>query len=112
MRVLPGGDPGLDVRVLVDCEAAPVRDLPRVRPTSHPCDVDLAPLARTARRMSVMNATNSRPVTPAKTEVPYCSCGHHDDAHDVIATRFCAATRDGALTRGCICHPGPTFRSP
>ena len=34
-----------------------------------------------------------------------CSaCVHPVDAHDVIATRFCAATIARALGRGCACQ--------
>ena len=57
-------------------------------------------------------ATIAPPATPATTAADQCRCGHLDNAHDVIAARFCAATQAGALSRGCICHPGPTFRSP
>jgi hypothetical protein len=64
------------------------------------------------RANKAMTATSVPPVTPAKTAVSHCSCGHDDDAHDMIAARFCAATRAETLTRGCICQPGPTFRSP
>jgi hypothetical protein len=59
-----------------------------------------------------MTATIALPFTPSKSATDQCGCGHLDSAHDVIAARFCAATQAGALTRGCICHPGPTFRSP
>jgi hypothetical protein len=32
-------------------------------------------------------------------------CPHLRTAHDVISTRYCAATEAGALTRGCVCPP-------
>jgi hypothetical protein len=32
-------------------------------------------------------------------------CGHLVDGHDRIALRFCAATLQNALSRGCICPP-------
>ena len=31
-------------------------------------------------------------------------CPHILDGHDVIGRRFCQATLDGALTRGCACR--------
>lgn len=31
------------------------------------------------------------------------SCNHPSADHDPIALRFCAATGNGALARGCIC---------
>ena len=34
-----------------------------------------------------------------------CTCGHLLEHHDRIATRYCAATRDGDLSRACICTP-------
>jgi hypothetical protein len=118
VRVLPGADPCLDVCVLVECEAADVGELPRVRSSGHPRDVDLASLAEAVGRMSALansdclTATLPPPAPPANSATDSCGCGHLDSAHDVIAARFCAATQAGALSRGCICHPGPTFRSP
>jgi hypothetical protein len=32
-----------------------------------------------------------------------CACGHALAAHDVISTRYCAATTAHQLSRGCIC---------
>jgi hypothetical protein len=32
-----------------------------------------------------------------------CVCGHQGERHDRIATRYCAATVDGRLERGCVC---------
>lgn len=38
--------------------------------------------------------------------VPLCDvCRHTEASHDAISRRFCAATLNGALTRGCICRP-------
>jgi hypothetical protein len=31
-------------------------------------------------------------------------CPHKPASHDAIAARFCAATRDGAIVRGCVCQ--------
>ncbi|GAA3525598.1 hypothetical protein GCM10022222_05620 [Amycolatopsis ultiminotia] len=33
-------------------------------------------------------------------------CPHARDAHDPIASRFCAATAAGELPRGCACASG------
>lgn len=30
-------------------------------------------------------------------------CTHPREMHDGIATRYCAATASGALSRGCVC---------
>lgn len=54
----------------------------------------------------------SLPTARAQTAMHQCGCGHLDEAHDEIASRYCAATQTGALTRGCICHPAPTVRTP
>ncbi len=32
-------------------------------------------------------------------------CPHPHADHDAIATRFCSATGDGAIARGCVCQP-------
>jgi hypothetical protein len=34
------------------------------------------------------------------------SCPHAQDVHDAIALRYCAATRETTLSRGCICRGG------
>jgi lipopolysaccharide assembly protein A len=52
VRVLPRPDPRIDVCVLVEREAADIRDLPRMRSARHPYDRDLAPLAEAVSRMS------------------------------------------------------------
>jgi hypothetical protein len=31
-------------------------------------------------------------------------CPHKPASHDAIAARFCSATRDGAIVRGCVCQ--------
>jgi hypothetical protein len=31
-------------------------------------------------------------------------CPHLHANHDAIATRFCSATGNGAITRGCVCQ--------
>ena len=31
-------------------------------------------------------------------------CPHKPGSHDAIAARFCSATRDGAIVRGCVCQ--------
>lgn len=66
----------------------------------------------TPANTDAMTATIAHPFAPEKTSAPQCGCGHLDNAHDLIAARFCAATRAGALIRGCICHPGSNLRSP
>lgn len=38
-----------------------------------------------------------------ETEQRCAVCTHAWTAHDAIAVRFCAATRDSDLSRGCIC---------
>jgi hypothetical protein len=38
--------------------------------------------------------------------VTYCaSCPHSQDEHDATALRYCAATLNTVLSRGCICRP-------
>lgn len=44
--------------------------------------------------------------TPAQLMCSVCS--HPQDGHDAIAARFCAATLDMAITRGCICKAATT----
>jgi hypothetical protein len=38
----------------------------------------------------------------------HCPCGHSLDRHDRVATRYCAATIEGQLARGCLCAPEAT----
>ena len=59
-----------------------------------------------------MTASSSQVGPPTTTASDQCGCGHLDQAHDVIAARFCAATIAAALTRACICHTAPTLRKP
>jgi hypothetical protein len=41
-----------------------------------------------------------------RTVDPVCDvCPHDLERHDTIGRRFCQATLDGALTRGCACRP-------
>ena len=53
-----------------------------------------------------MTAPTSTPITnPPVTAPAACDvCAHPAAAHDVIGRRFCDATLQGALTRGCICR--------
>jgi hypothetical protein len=37
------------------------------------------------------------------------ACGHTRLTHDAIATRFCQASRDGAVDRDCICPIDPSI---
>jgi hypothetical protein len=48
-----------------------------------------------------VQAQAARDTTDATCDV----CAHDLDAHDAIGRRFCQATLDGALTRGCACRP-------
>jgi hypothetical protein len=44
-------------------------------------------------------------VAEALPHIAICtSCPHPQDAHDAIAARYCAASHDTAITRGCICR--------
>lgn len=41
---------------------------------------------------------------PAGSESPVCDmCSHPREFHDVVASRYCAASASSALTRGCVC---------
>jgi hypothetical protein len=44
-------------------------------------------------------AAETRPARHAACDV----CPHSVDSHDAIGRRFCQATLDRALTRGCAC---------
>jgi len=49
----------------------------------------------------------STPPSPldARAAAPACdACPHPTADHDRIGLRFCSATREGALTRGCACR--------
>lgn len=39
------------------------------------------------------------------TLVGECCCGHRWEAHDLIALRYCVATKTAGLARGCVCPP-------
>jgi hypothetical protein len=40
----------------------------------------------------------------ASSESPACDvCSHPMEFHDVVATRYCAASASSALARGCVC---------
>jgi hypothetical protein len=55
--------------------------------------------------IDVASAMQERAVDGNEAGVTRCpSCVHPLDAHDVIATRFCAATTTRALARGCACR--------
>ncbi len=42
------------------------------------------------------------------TSLAYCSSCPHDYAgHDATAVRYCAATLDMAISRGCVCRVDP-----
>jgi hypothetical protein len=49
----------------------------------------------------VMHAQASDPDQASAAMCP--ACVHLVDAHDVIATRFCAATLARSMDRGCAC---------
>jgi hypothetical protein len=44
--------------------------------------------------------------TTSRGELPSgapCPCGHSADEHDALASRYCRATINGGLDRGCMC---------
>lgn len=41
----------------------------------------------------------------APTLEKVCPCGHAPLRHDRVASRYCLATAEGGLERGCICPP-------
>jgi hypothetical protein len=42
--------------------------------------------------------------TVTSTESPVCDmCAHPRAFHDVVASRYCAASASSALARGCVC---------
>jgi hypothetical protein len=44
---------------------------------------------------------------PSPVDDPGCDvCPHAVSRHDAIGLRFCRATRNSALDRGCVCRPG------
>lgn len=58
-----------------------------------------------------MATTDTMPATtdvttiqqPEDADDACLACAHPRSAHDVISTRFCAATVAAALARGCVC---------
>jgi hypothetical protein len=36
-----------------------------------------------------------------------CPCGHTADEHDAVASRYCRATAEAGLDRGCMCVSAP-----
>jgi hypothetical protein len=61
--------------------------------------------SRTLTDVHAAVVTIEKQSEPDVAAVPRCpACGHPADAHDVIATRFCAATTARALPRGCACR--------
>jgi hypothetical protein len=34
----------------------------------------------------------------------FCHCGHVDEVHDPVATRYCSVTLDQDLPRSCVCR--------
>jgi hypothetical protein len=61
---------------------------------------------RYVRESGAMPTTDAMPTTSdiATQDDTMCQmCGHLLTAHDVIGTRFCAATAAGELDRGCVC---------
>lgn len=44
------------------------------------------------------------PSPPSESaEADMCGCGHPHAQHDAVASRYCAATTAGSMTRGCVC---------
>lgn len=53
-----------------------------------------------------INPETSTPAGPENDqEVPCQACGHQPSYHGSTGTRFCRATLDRALDRGCLCDP-------
>ncbi len=48
-----------------------------------------------------MSSTSSPATAPPTT---CAACPHPAAGHDAISRRYCAATVDASLTRGCICR--------
>ncbi len=47
------------------------------------------------------------PMAAPAAEPDCMACGHSGGQHDRIARRFCDATVERALTRGCVCSAAP-----
>jgi hypothetical protein len=48
--------------------------------------------------------TGSSPALTASDEAGCPACPHSLDAHDPIGVRFCRATAEASLERGCVCR--------
>jgi hypothetical protein len=48
----------------------------------------------------ITTVTRDGPIATADVR---CPCGHSLERHDRVATRYCAATIEGNLARGCLC---------
>lgn len=44
---------------------------------------------------------------PLPAAVAACACGHRIEDHDAVGRRYCAATINAVLPRGCICGITP-----
>lgn len=44
------------------------------------------------------------PAPEARDDGACDACQHPSAEHDAIAARFCSATMNGAITRGCVCR--------
>ena len=55
--------------------------------------------------MTLSSPTAAAPASRPAQDAAVCDvCPHHAAAHDAIGRRFCQATLDGALPRGCACR--------
>jgi hypothetical protein len=50
------------------------------------------------------NLMTTTPSGESPTDAP-CPCGHTAEEHDSLASRYCLATAEGSLDRGCMCAP-------
>ncbi|WP_208104313.1 RGCVC family protein [Geodermatophilus obscurus] len=48
---------------------------------------------------------DARATAPCGKDVGCDVCQHSLACHDAIGLRFCRATLNGAITRGCVCRP-------
>jgi len=56
--------------------------------------------------MSTIEAATTAPIESGNdTAVACTACAHAADAHDPIGLRYCSATLEGGLDRGCVCSP-------
>jgi hypothetical protein len=54
---------------------------------------------------AVRPARLPEPVPPPVDDAQCDACPHGVTHHDAIGLRFCRATRNSALDRGCVCRP-------